>query len=38
MEISGQKIIAVNRPGITKVIAIGTTGGETRIAIVQPRN
>jgi hypothetical protein len=36
MEISGQKIIAVNRPGMTKVIAIGTTGAETRIAIVQP--
>ena len=36
MEISGQKIIAVNRPGMTKVIAIGTTGTETRIAIVQP--
>jgi hypothetical protein len=36
MEISGQKIIAVSRPGVTKVIAIGTTGKETRIAIVQP--
>jgi hypothetical protein len=36
MEISGQKIIAVSRPGVTKVIAIGTTGEETRIAIVQP--
>jgi len=38
MEISGQEVIAVNRPGITKIIAIGTTGEETRIAIVQPRN
>lgn len=38
LEISGQKVIAVNRPGVTKVIAIGTTGEETRIAIVQPRH
>ncbi len=37
MEISGQKVIAVDRPGATKVIAIGTTGKETRIAIVQQR-
>jgi hypothetical protein len=37
-EISGQKVIAVSRPGATKVIAIGTTGAETRIAIVQPAN
>jgi hypothetical protein len=37
MDISGQKVIAVSRPGMTKVIAIGTTGEETRIAIVQPR-
>ncbi|MFI5086862.1 MAG: zinc ribbon domain-containing protein [Terriglobales bacterium] len=37
-EINGQKIIAVSRPGATKVIAIGTTGSETRIAIVQPAN
>lgn len=37
MEISGQKVIAVSRPGMTKVIAIGTAGEETRIAIVQPR-
>ncbi len=36
MEISGQNIIAVDRPGETKVIAIGTSGSETRIAIVQP--
>ena len=35
-EMNGQKIIAVSRPGATKVIAIGTTGSETRIAIVQP--
>lgn len=36
MDISGQKVIAVSRPGVTKVIAVGTTGQETRIAIVQP--
>jgi hypothetical protein len=35
-EVNGQKIVAVNQPGATKVIAIGTTGTETRIAIVQP--
>jgi hypothetical protein len=38
MEISGQKIIAVSRPGVTKVVAVGTTGQETRIAIVQPHD
>jgi hypothetical protein len=38
MEISGQKIIAVSSQGVTKVIAVGTTGEETRIAIVQPHN
>ena len=38
MEISGQNIIAVDRPGDTKVIAIATSGSETRIAIVQPGN
>jgi hypothetical protein len=38
MEVNGQKIIAVNRPGATKVIALGTTGQETRIAILQPAN
>ena len=37
-EMNGQEIIAVSRPGTTKVIAIGTTGSETRIAIVQPAN
>jgi predicted nucleic acid-binding Zn ribbon protein len=37
-EISGQKVIAVTDPGATKVIAVGTTGSETRIAIVQPAN
>jgi hypothetical protein len=37
-EMNGQQIIAVSRPGATKVIAIGTTGSETRIAIVQPAN
>jgi len=35
-EVNGQKIVAVNQPGATKVIAVGTTGTETRIAIVQP--
>jgi hypothetical protein len=35
-EVNGQKIVAVNQPGATKVIAIGSTGSETRIAIVQP--
>jgi hypothetical protein len=38
MEVNGQKIIAVNRPGATKVIALGSTGQETRIAILQPAN
>ena len=38
MEVSGQNIIAVDRPGMSKVIAIATTGSETRIAIVQPGN
>ena len=37
-EISGQTIIAVNRPGAAKVLAIGTTGSETRIAIVRSAN
>ena len=35
-EVNGQKIVAVNQPGAIKVIAIGTTGTETRIAIVEP--
>ena len=35
-EINGQQIIAVDRPGAVKVIAIGSNGQETRIAIVQP--
>ena len=34
-DMEGQKIIAINRPGATKVIAVGTNGTETRIAIVQ---
>jgi hypothetical protein len=34
-EMEGQKIIAVDRPGATKVIAVGSNGSETRIAIVQ---
>lgn len=38
LETNGQKIIAVNRPGATKVIAIGTTGEETRIAILKQAN
>jgi len=37
-EIDGQQIIAVDRPSATKVIAIGSTGSETRIAIVWPGN
>jgi hypothetical protein len=37
-EINGQQIIAVDRPGAIKVIAIGSNGQETRIAIVQPGN
>jgi hypothetical protein len=36
MDISGQKVIAVNRPDVTKVIAVGTSGQDTRIAIIQP--
>lgn len=36
MEISGQNIIAVDRPGETKVIAVGSGEGGTRIAIVRP--
>ncbi len=35
-EINGQQIIAVDRPGAIKVIAVGSNGQETRIAIVQP--
>ena len=38
MEVNGQKVIAVNHPGDTKVIAIGTTGEETRISIVKQAN
>jgi hypothetical protein len=34
-EVNGQKIIAVDRTGASKVIAIGTTGEETRISIVK---
>jgi hypothetical protein len=37
-EVNGQKIIAVDRPGATRVIAIGTTGEETRIAIIKQAN
>ena len=36
MEINGQQVLTVDRPGAPKVIAIGTNGQETRIAIVQP--
>ncbi len=35
-EVNGQKVVAVDRPGLTKVIAVGTSGSETRIAVVQP--
>ncbi len=35
MEVNGQKVIAINHPGDIKVIAIGTTGEETRISIVK---
>ncbi|HLH09685.1 MAG TPA: hypothetical protein VKW78_20770 [Terriglobales bacterium] len=38
MEMSGQNIIAVDRPGATKVIAIGKSETGTTIAIVQPGN
>jgi len=38
LEVNGQKIVAVNRPGATKVIALGSSGDETRIAILQPAN
>lgn len=37
-EVNGQKIIEVDRPGAAKVIAIGTNGEETRIAIVKQAN
>ncbi len=37
-EVNGQRIIAVSRPGGAKVIAIGTTGEETRISIVKQAN
>ncbi len=37
-EVNGQKIIEIDRPGAAKVIAIGTTGEETRIAIVKQAN
>jgi len=36
-EVNGQTVIAVSRPGETKVIALGTTGSETRIAIVRAK-
>ena len=38
MEVNGQNIVAVDKPGATKVIAIGTSGQETRIAVVRPAN
>jgi hypothetical protein len=34
-EVNGQKIVAVNLTGAVKVIAVGSAGPETRIAIVQ---
>jgi hypothetical protein len=36
-EVNGQTVIAVTRPGAIKVIAVGTTGSDTRIAIVRPK-
>jgi len=36
-DVNGQKVIAIDRPGMTKVIAVGTTGSETRIAMVQAK-
>lgn len=36
-EMNGQKVFAVDRPGRTEVIAVGTNGAETRIAIVQAK-
>jgi hypothetical protein len=36
-DVEGQRIIAVSGPAGTKAIAVGTTGSETRIAIVQPK-
>lgn len=36
-EVEGQQIIAINSGRETKVIAVGTTGSETRIAIVKPK-
>jgi hypothetical protein len=37
-EVNGQKVIAVDRSGASKVIAIGTSGEETRISIVKQAN
>jgi hypothetical protein len=34
-EVNGQKIVAVNLTGAVKVIAVGSAGPETRIAIFQ---
>jgi hypothetical protein len=38
VEVNGQKVIAIERPGATRVIAIGSSGEETRIAIVKQAN
>ena len=38
MEINGQNIVAIDHPGAQKVIAIGSAGQETRIAVVRPAN
>jgi hypothetical protein len=36
-EVNGQTVLAVNRPGAAEVIALGTAGSETRIAIVRQK-
>ncbi len=36
-QMQGQNIIAIERNGSAKVIAIGSNGSETRIAIVKPQ-
>lgn len=35
MDVNGQKVIASEHTGSAKVIAVGTTGSETRIAIIK---
>lgn len=36
-DVEGQHVIAVSGPGEIKAITVGSTGSETRIAIVQPK-